>query len=163
MKKRNVTKVFFQDFTEQEISEVIKNSEVITCKKNSVLFNEGDKSHSFYIISTGELEIFSIDENGEEINIAAVRSGSVVGEVGFLDGQSRTASARALSDVIALAISNHAFSKLEEIDIMIAIKVIREIETILAERLRFTDKLLVDYHTAKVDQKFLEKLNIKNN
>ncbi len=158
MKKESSSKVFFQSLEENEIAEVISFADVIITTQNELLFRRGDESDGFYIISNGRLEIFS-HEKGEEVRLGIIKAGSIVGEIGFLDSQERTASARAITDVVSLKISLDIFTKLEEANIKLAIKVMQEIQSILAERLRQSDKLLVDYQTVKVDDTLLQKLN----
>ena len=160
MKKKSLNKVFFQDFTETEIAEVLELGQIISYPKDTVIFKRGDESNGFYIISNGELEVFT-HEKGEKVSIAIIKSGSVVGEIGFLDGQERTASATAVSDLVALRISPEDFTKIETTNTKLAIKLIIEIETILADRLRHSDKLLIDYHTVKIDEQFLQKIDLK--
>jgi CRP-like cAMP-binding protein len=158
VKKKPANKIFFQDFDENEIAEVLGYADVVSYRNDSYIFKRGDESDAFYIVSSGELEVFSY-EKGEKVVIALIKRGSIVGEIGFLDGQERSASARVKSDVIALKITRDVFNRMEETDITLAIKLIREVESILADRLRHSDNLLVDYQTVKIDEKFMSNVD----
>jgi CRP/FNR family cyclic AMP-dependent transcriptional regulator len=159
LKKKPAVRVFFQEFSENEIAEVLGLAEIVSYSADSFLFKRGDEANSFYIISGGELEVFS-HERGERVTIAIIKSGSVVGEIGFLDGQERSASARAITDLIALKITKDIFATLEKTNIKLAIKLMQEVQSILSDRLRSSNQLLIDYQTVKIDEKFLKKFDI---
>lgn len=63
-----------------------------------VLFLQGDKSESLLLVESGLLDIGVTAANGKRLTLNIVGAGSVVGEVGMLDGKGRTAEAVALSD-----------------------------------------------------------------
>ena len=63
-----------------------------------MLFPEGDKAGSLFLIESGLLDIGVTVANGKRLTLNIVGAGSVVGEVGMLDGEGRTAEAVVLSD-----------------------------------------------------------------
>ncbi|MBU6155053.1 MAG: Crp/Fnr family transcriptional regulator, partial [Bdellovibrionales bacterium] len=70
-------------------------SKEITLKAKDILFEEGDQSKSMYLIKGGAIRIFKRKGDGK-IEIETLRSGQVVGELSFFDGQARSASAESL-------------------------------------------------------------------
>jgi CRP-like cAMP-binding protein len=81
-----------------------------TLKKGELLFHEGDSSKAMYLIRSGVLRIFK--KKGEQsIEIDTVRSGQILGELAFLDGKPRSASAEALSDCTLVEISTEIFAQ----------------------------------------------------
>jgi CRP-like cAMP-binding protein len=76
--------------------------------KGDLLFREGDGSNAMYLIRTGMVRIFK--KKGEsQIEIDTLRSGQIVGEMAFLDGNARSASAEALMDTELVEISKSIY------------------------------------------------------
>lgn len=63
--------------------------------KNSVIVNEGDETHSFYIIVAGRVKVYVSDESGKEIVLGTYGAGDYFGEM-VLDGGPRSASVMTL-------------------------------------------------------------------
>lgn len=59
------------------------------------LFEEGDAADTAYIIEEGELEISTVSE-GNRVVICSLVDGDIVGEMGIIDGEPRTATATAV-------------------------------------------------------------------
>jgi CRP-like cAMP-binding protein len=57
---------------------------------------QGEEDPSLYIIGTGLVEVFRIDNAGNEIPIAKVGPGEPIGEMGYFSGSVRTACVRAI-------------------------------------------------------------------
>lgn len=70
-------------------------------KKGDVLFSEGEESKDLYIIQNGVVLIFK-EVDGVRCPLATVHAGQFVGELSFFDGQPRSASAEAATDVSAI-------------------------------------------------------------
>lgn len=66
-------------------------------QKGMIIFNEGDKGDSAYIIDKGRVEIY-VGENDEMTPIAVLGVGEIFGEMAIIDGSDRSASAIALED-----------------------------------------------------------------
>jgi len=76
------------------------------------LFREGEKSFHFYIIRRGEVEVYKRSSEGKKLPIATVEEGQSIGELAMLDHQPRSASARALTKVSAILVSEDAYREL---------------------------------------------------
>ncbi len=74
-------------------------------KKGEMLFNEGDASKSMYFVQSGMIRLFKKKGNSS-IELGMIRKGEVIGEMGFLDGGARSASAEAIQDVELVEITN---------------------------------------------------------
>lgn len=70
---------------------------------DELLFHEGDEGSSAYFIARGAVQVFVGDEGAEQ-TLDILGGGDVLGEVALLTGQSRTASARAITTVAAAEI-----------------------------------------------------------
>ena len=82
-------------------------SKEITLKAKDILFEEGDQSKNMYLIKAGAIRIFKRKGDGK-IEIETLRSGQVVGELSFFDGQARSASAEALVTTEVIEITRSA-------------------------------------------------------
>ncbi len=83
---------------------------VVRIAKGEHLFHEGQFPGAMYLIRQGKMRIYR-RENGVEIDLEALEENQIVGELSFLDGSLRSASAQALLDCTLIKISGPAFSK----------------------------------------------------
>ncbi|MBG59664.1 MAG: hypothetical protein CME67_04055 [Halobacteriovoraceae bacterium] len=78
-----------------------------------VLFNDGEKANSLYIIQNGQLRLYKPKGKGF-IEIAVLRAGEVIGEMAYFDsdgGGKRSCSAAAMVSSEVIEISFTAFAK----------------------------------------------------
>lgn len=83
-----------------------------TYRKGQLLFVEGDPGESLIILRRGAVLVFRTAPTGERAVLSVVRPPDVLGEVSLLDGSARSASAEAVEDCSALALSRGAFIEL---------------------------------------------------
>ncbi len=74
-------------------------------KKGDIVFNEGDKSDAMYYIQTGSVRLYKKKGEGS-IELGTIHKGEVIGEMGFLDGGPRSASAEIQYDAELVAINS---------------------------------------------------------
>jgi CRP-like cAMP-binding protein len=99
----------FENVTLANLENLSRAIKVEEFPAEHILFREGDEGDSMYMIEEGSLHIF-VSENGQGENILRTfHKGQVVGEFSLLDGQPRSASARAYEDVRALVLSRQMF------------------------------------------------------
>lgn len=84
----------------------------VAYKTGDFIFLEGDKESHFYIIEKGTVQIFTKKPNGERVNICDISEGESFGEFALLDKAPRSASAKALSDVVLVKVSAEGYEKL---------------------------------------------------
>ncbi|MFT6069056.1 MAG: DNA-binding response OmpR family regulator [Bacteriovoracaceae bacterium] len=73
------------------------NFDVVNLKAGEVLFREGDRSTSIYVLKTGKLAIIKENESGRS-QIAELSGRQLVGEMAFLNGEIRSATVEAIVD-----------------------------------------------------------------
>ena len=76
-------------------------------EKNSVIFKEGDPADRMYIIQSGALEVTQRRGKHEEV-LTFLEKGDLVGEIALLDGNSRTATVKAIARSRLLAITRES-------------------------------------------------------
>ncbi|HEX6499280.1 MAG TPA: Crp/Fnr family transcriptional regulator [Micromonosporaceae bacterium] len=83
-----------------------------TYRKGQLLFVENDPGESLIVLRRGAVAVFRTAPTGERAVLSVVRPPDVLGEVSLLDGATRSASAEAIEDTVALALSRAAFLEL---------------------------------------------------
>ncbi len=117
------------------------------------LFREGEQSYHFYIIQSGEVEIFKNGPNHGKIPLAIVDSGNSVGEFAMIDRAPRSASAQALTQVEAALISETAYQELFSDLPEWAVAVMRA----MVDRIRKTNEIL--RQSGSIDQKLQDRIS----
>jgi CRP/FNR family cyclic AMP-dependent transcriptional regulator len=69
----------------------------ISIKANQQLIREGEHSNNMYWVQTGQLVVTKKRQN-EEVILGHIFEGELVGELSFLDKESRSATVKALTD-----------------------------------------------------------------
>lgn len=100
---------FFENFTKDQVKEILAASNIIKVLKGKVVVAEGEIDDSFYIILSGRAAVQKGDTK-----IALIKRGQCFGEMSYLSGQSRAATVRALTDCILLKISATLLDKSAE-------------------------------------------------
>ena len=80
-------------------------------QKGQVLFKEGDKSDGMFLLRAGELLVY-LEKDGEEIELAKIAPGGMIGEMALFDSQPRSASVKASSRCDVTHITQSDFNKL---------------------------------------------------
>ena len=123
--------------TEGSAAPVQKKSGIVTLAPGQILFNEGDKADSMYIIQKGQMRLFRPKGKGF-VEIAVLRSGEVLGEMAYFDPDAkiRSVSCAAITSVDIIVISFNALEKT-----MAALNPwFKTLINTLAERLRKTNE-----------------------
>ncbi len=106
-----------------------KVMQTVHLQDGEVLFSKGDRGDALYIIESGQVRIFTFEEQGGEITINILKAGAVFGEMALVDDQPRSASAAAIGATTLRRLSR------EELDLT-SPDLIQEIIRLLSERAR---------------------------
>lgn len=87
---------------------------VKTTNAGQTIFREGDDGDSLIIILEGEVEVLKNSENGQ-ILLAKLGHGEVVGDMALLDGETRSATVRTLTDCKLIRIARADFDFLLQV------------------------------------------------
>lgn len=80
---------------------------VVLIEQGNMFIKQGQLDSDFYIILNGEAEI-TVDKQF----IATTTSGNFIGEVGFICNEARSASVKAITEIIALRVTRDLFDVL---------------------------------------------------
>lgn len=89
---------------------LLEQLELVHVNAGDVVLKEGEQSDGFYLIKSGEVEVYS--ERRGYVFINKLRSGEFFGELAALTGQPRNASVRALGPCELLRLSGKALQEL---------------------------------------------------
>ena len=112
-------------------------SERLTFMAGDALFHEGDTADAAFIILDGEAAI-EVASDGRIVEVARVGRNDIVGEIAILCDIPRTATVRALSDLVTLRVSKDGFFHLVAQFPQVGIEIMAE----LAARLHHTTQAL---------------------
>ena len=122
------------------LKKVIEMSKLRKFEAGEIVTAEGVKDFWIYIILSGEV---AISKHGEEI-VRLRRVGDTFGEVALIDGESRSATVRAISETVCLAVDAYFLDSVKPADRNAIYAVIyRLFAELLSSRLRTTSEELV--------------------
>lgn len=75
------------------------------------IFRQNEASHSAYLILSGSVDIH-IEENGRRAHVATLKAGDVLGEMGLITDQPRSATATAQKDCALMRLEPEEFFRL---------------------------------------------------
>lgn len=98
--------------------------------KDQIVIKEGDFGHQAYLIQSGEMAVY-LTRDGQEVEVARLGPGEIVGEMALVFDGPRTASVKAVADASLIVISRIMFEeKLADSD-----PTIRAIVSMLSRRI----------------------------
>lgn len=120
------------------------------------LFHMGDEGGSLHFIERGRVKVTIPSSSGEELILAILGAGNLLGELSLFDGKPRSATVQALEDTETLCLHREDLLEL----MRGRFDVVEKILVVLAGRIRDTDTLLADKHfldiTARLAKKILD-------
>lgn len=126
----------FEDLEPDEIREIVQAAEKMPLQAGDVLFHQGDDAAAMYILQSGEVQVRAASPMGEDIVLAVLGSGTVVGELALIDGGPRSATVDALSDCDVYRLDRGAFNALRRQRRHAAYKVILRLAATVDDRRR---------------------------
>ena len=116
--------------------------------RGTTFIKEGDKTDTGYMVLLleGEVTVENITVSRREpVTVTVLGPGSLIGEMGLVDGQARLASCTATTAVRCANLSRAALEKLSADDPATAAKLILAVSSRIADRLRDTTEKLKLY------------------
>ncbi len=102
----------FECLDEEEREALAQVAILKTFPKNTILFSEGDRTDSIYIVHSGKVKVNIIDQNGKEIILSLLGPGEYFGEMAALvEGESRSASVMTRETTKLFVISRNDFKE----------------------------------------------------
>lgn len=146
----------FERLDEEERALLAAQLEEETFPAGQIVFRKGEPGNSIYIVASGEIEIYVEDTTGGRIVFETAKAGDFFGELSLLDGDPRSASAKAISDSKALKVDRQDLQLLFQRHPAAAMDIL----AVIGRRLREADKLLGSRVSASPNETIAERLGI---
>lgn len=125
--------------------------------KGQIVIREGEYGQDAYLVQSGEVSVF-ITKEGEEVELARLAAGQIVGEMAVVFDGPRTASVKATQDANLIVISRQQFEeKLKESD-----PTVRAIVQMLSQRIVDSNNTLLDKKSDLDDLKETSRVIYQN-
>lgn len=146
----------FKRLEPHELEHLAEDVAQVDYKAGETIFNEHDLGDGLYVVETGSVRIWVMDEDVTEVTLAELKPGDFFGELAVLDRGERSSSATALTDTHLHKLSSDAFQEflIEHPDA--SIDVICEI----AQRMRQTNLLVSKRASRNINVEMEGKLTI---
>lgn len=119
-----------------------------------ILFHIGDEGGSLHIIESGRVKVTIPSFSGEELILAILGAGEILGELSLFDGKPRSATVQALENTETLCLHRK-----DVLDLMRSrFDLVERILEVLSRRIRDTDLLLADRHFLDVTTRLARKI-----
>ncbi len=125
----------FRRLSKRQLDRLAKHVDEVQVEGGKVLAEEGSRGRELLIVVEGEA---TVRRGGREL--ARLSAGDVIGEMSLIDGQPRSATVKADSDMTLLVIDSRAFKPLLEEVPGMAVGIL----TAMAQRLREADSKLIE-------------------
>ena len=144
----------FKRLEAHELEHLAEDIDQVNYKAGETIFNEHDLGDGLYVVETGSVRIWVMDEDVSEVTLAELKPGDFFGELAVLDRGERSSSATALTDIHLHKLSSDAFQEflIEHPDC--AIDVICEI----GARMRQTNQLVSQRASRNINREMDETL-----
>jgi putative peptide zinc metalloprotease protein len=94
--------------------------EEISVAEGAIIFAQGEKGNTCYLIRTGKVEIVTTDDTGEERRLAILKPPTLFGEATLITHDARNATARAMEHCELLVLKHKHLSELIESEANVA-------------------------------------------
>jgi len=160
----------FSLMSQSDIADLADHAYPRIYSNNAIIIREGDISDSIYIVLSGTVNVFTNDEQGNEIQLNTLKQGAFFGELSLLDEETRSASAKAASKTMLAIITKTEFTKYLHKNPIIAIHLCVELSRRLRSATERLKKQTINNDYSKIiktllllAQKDQQKLLIKQN
>ncbi len=130
----------FDRLTDSEVRELIETCRLHDYEADELLFEQGDDADSLLIIGDGTLEVVGQSAVGEKVVLAELPPGTVVGEMSLIEGGTRSATVRSLTDSRIFKLSHETFHEMRSQQKPTAYKIILGLAATVGRRRRETDE-----------------------
>ena len=110
-----------EEFTERKIfaelpqdtwDELTRAVEHRVVAPRTIIFRQEDPGDSFYIIRSGRVRVYRVDNDGLETDISVLGPGESFGEMALLTGQTRSANVEAIGETRLMVLSKEQFERI---------------------------------------------------
>jgi len=129
--------------SDEEVAAVLRQGQRREVDQGDALFLKGAVADSIWLLEQGTVSILSGGrDNALSTRLATLGPGQFLGEMGYIDGKSRSATARADTPVRAMLLDTRAIDALLALQPAAALKITRNIARELSNRVRISSDVI---------------------
>ena len=98
------TMPMFKELDKRELAFLENVVHVRNYEVDEIIFSEGDIGSGMYTIRSGQVQIYNLDDNGQEIEQAILEPGDFFGEIALTASRPRCASARTTETTVLVGL-----------------------------------------------------------
>ncbi|PWT93806.1 MAG: cyclic nucleotide-binding protein [Blastocatellia bacterium] len=146
----------FKRLEPHELEKLAEAVEQVNFKAGDTIFNENDRGDALYVVDSGSVRLWVLDEDVKPVTLAELENGEFFGELAVLDRGARSTNATAITDIELHRLSSDDFQSflLQHPDV--AIDVICEI----GARMRKTNLLVSQRVTRNINVEMEERATL---
>jgi len=146
----------FKRLDRHELEHLATKVDQVNFQAGETIFSENDKGDALYVVDSGTVQIWVLDEDAKPVTLAELKTGEFFGELAVLDRGPRSTNATAMTDAELHRLSSDDFQEflLEHPDV--SIDVICEI----GARMRQTNMLVTMRVTRNINLEMEEKATV---
>ncbi len=122
----------FKGLNESELQLIADHFEDKSYPVNSIIFEENQPRRHFFVVYSGEIELFKTGDNGQKHSLAIFGRSDFFGEGSLMDDSPHSTSARVKKEAQLLLLNRDVFSQNGDL----AIKVFSNIARVISRRMR---------------------------
>ena len=139
-----------------ELETLAAEVDQVNFKAGETIFNESDKGDALYVVDSGSVRIWVLDEDVKPVTLAELKPGDFFGELAVLDRGARSTNATAIADTELHRLSSDDFQDFLMKHPDVAVDVICEI----GARMRQTNMLVSQRVTRNINVEMEERSTI---
>jgi CRP/FNR family transcriptional regulator, cyclic AMP receptor protein len=128
----------FREMTNDEIKKVSELAQLDTWQRGDELFTQGENAKALYVIKYGSVRIYQKGSAGDKIEVAILGTGSHFGEMAFIDGEKRSATAEVMEKSEIFRIDYDKLNSFLKVSPGTAVTFYKALSHFLCGRLRVT-------------------------
>lgn len=146
----------FKRLTPEELEQLAKEVDQVKFDADETIFNEQDKGDALYVVESGSVRIWVLDEDVKPVTLKELEPGEFFGELAVLDRGPRSTNATAIRETTLHRLSSDDFEKFLMSHPDIAIDIICEI----GARMRQTNLLVSQRATRNINVEMEQRATI---
>jgi CRP-like cAMP-binding protein len=135
---------WLKDLSWQQVELLAGYVEAFATPKGEEVFREGDSPSFMCLVGAGRVSVLKEDSSSSRKKITTLGRGQAFGEMSLIDGEPRSATVIAATDILLLLLTREAFYSLLEDYPAVGVKVLLRIMRSMSQRLRMTSGVLVE-------------------
>ena len=143
----------FKRLEPEELERLATRVEHVTFAPGETIFMENDKGDALYVVDTGSVRIWVLDDDAKPVTLAELKTGDFFGELAVLDRGPRSSNATAISDTVLHRLSSDDFqqfliqhpeasidviceigARMRQTNMLVTTRVVRNINVVMEEK-----------------------------